>query len=112
MEMITEPDPVEFVFRDGDVSPRGIFDESTASRVHTRAAILAERDGDSARALTHHERAVEIFRFNFVSGVALVRLHAEDGRVTNARRELQRLEGIRAPSRYLTQARAVLDLNR
>ena len=112
MEMITEPDPVEFVFQDGDVSPRGIFGESTASRVHTRAAILAERDGDSARALTHHERAVEIFRFNFVSGVALVRLHAEDGRVTNARRELQRLEGIGAPSRYLTQARAVLDLNR
>ena len=112
MEMITEPDPVEFVVRDGDFVPRGVFDESTASRVHTRAGILAEREGDSARALTHHERAVEIFRFNFVSGVALVRLHAEDGRVTNARRELQRLEGIGAPSRYLTQARAVLDLNR
>ncbi len=112
IEMITEPDPVEFVVRDGDFVPRGGFNESTASRVYTRAGILAERDGDLAAALTHHDRAVEVFRFNFASGVALVRLNAEDGRVTDARRELRRLEGIGAPSRYLTQARTVLGLNR
>ena len=112
IEMITEPDPVEFVLRDGNFVPRGVFDESTASRVHTRAGILAERDGDLARAILHHQRGVDLFRFNFPSGVALVRLHATEGRLTDARREFRRLEGIGAPSRYLTQARTVLGLNR
>ena len=112
IEMITEPDPVEFVLRDGDLVPRGVFDESTASRVHTRAGILAERDGDLARAILHHQRGVDLFRFNFPSGVALVRLHATEGRLTDARRAFRRLEGIGAPSRYLTQARTVLGLNR
>ena len=112
MEMITEPDPVEFVVRDGDFVPRGVFDESTASRVHTRAGILAEREGDLDGALLYHKRGVEHFRFNFPSGVALVRLHAEAGRLTEARRELRRLEGVGAPSRYLAEARTVPGLNR
>ena len=112
IEMITDPEPVEFVLRDGDFVPRGVFDESTASRVYTRAGILAERDGDLARSLVHHERGVERFRFNYPSRVALVRLHAEAGRLTDARRELRRLEAVGAPSSYLAEARIVLGLNR
>ena len=112
LRMITEPDPVEFVLRDGDFVPRGGFDESTASRAYTRAGILAERDGDLPAAIAHHGRAVGIFRFNFPSGVALVRLHAGAGRMADARRELRRLEAAGAPGRYLTEARIALGLDR
>ena len=110
LEMIAEPDPVEFVLRDGEFVPRGRFDEATASQVHTRAGILAERNGDLARAILHHQRGVDLFRFNFPSGVALVRLLATEGRLADARREFRRLEGVGAPSRYLAEARASLGL--
>ena len=108
LEQITEPHPVEYAFRDGRYVPRGAFDEPTASRVHTRAGMLAEDDGDLAGALGHHQRAVARFRFNFASGVALVRLHAQAGRLADARHELRRLEAAGAPERYLDEARALL----
>lgn len=108
LERITEPHPVEFAFRDGSYTPRGAFDESTASRVHTRAGVLAEADGDLAGALEHHQSAVARFRFNFASGVTLVRLHAQAGRPADARREFRRLEAAGAPGSYVAQARALL----
>ena len=108
LEQITAPRPVEFTFRDGSYFRRGAFDESTASRVHARAGMLAEDDGDLAGALAHHQSAVARFRFNFASGVALVRLHAHAGRLADARRAFERLEAVGAPQRYLARARALL----
>ena len=112
LTQITEPRPVTFVLRDGSHVPRGGFDESAASRVLTRAGVLAEGDGDLAGALEHHRNAVARFRFNFRSGVELVRLHAAAGRVEDARAALRRMEGLGAPSHYLTEARGVQGVER
>ena len=112
LERIAEPRPVTFVLKDGGYVPRGDFDEPTASWVLTRAGSLAENDGDLAGALAHHEDAVARFRFNFRSGVALVRLYAGVGRVADARRELRRLDEVGAPDEYLTRARSVPGVNR
>ncbi len=110
--MVREPAPVEFVFRGGGFAPVGTFDEPTASRVFTRAGMLAERDGELDGAVEHHERAVARFRFNFPSLLALVRLHAQEGRVADARRHFRRLEAAGAPDRYLSEARTFLGLDR
>ncbi len=109
LQMVEDPAPVDFVIRDDRFVPRGAFDQSTASRTYTRAGVVAERDGDLGRAAALHERAVEVFRFNFASGVALVRVWVANGQVADARRELERLEGVGAPSRYLAEARALLE---
>ena len=111
LRMVREPSPVEFVFRGGEFAPVGAFDEPTASRVHTRAGMLAERDGDLDGAVEHHEMAVARFRFNFPSLVALVRLHAREGRVADARRHFRQLEAAGAPGRYLSEARRLLGLD-
>ena len=111
LKQVREPSPVEFVFRDGGFAPTGAFGEPTASRVHTRAAVLAERDGNLAGAIEHHELALARFRFNFRSSLALVRLHARAGRLADARREFSRLEAARAPAHYLTEARTFLGLD-
>lgn len=112
LNQITEPRPVTFVFRDGSHVSRGAFDEATASRVLTRAGVLAEDDGELARAREHHENALSRFRFNFRSGVELVRLYARDGRVEDARAVLRQLETVGAPSQYLTEARGLPGVER
>jgi len=108
--MVREPAPVEFVFRGGGFAPVGAFDEPTASRVHTRAGMLAERDGDLDGAVEHHEQAVARFRVSFPSLLALVRLHAREGRVADAHQHFRRLEAAGAPGRYLSEARRLLGL--
>lgn len=108
--MVREPGPVEFVFRNGEFTPIGVFDEPTASRVHTHAGMLAERDGDLDGAVENHEVAVARFRFNLPSLLALVRLHAQEGRVADARQHFRRLEAAGAPGRYLSEARRLLGL--
>lgn len=110
LTMVAEPAPVEFVFRGGEFAPIGAFDEPTASKVRTRAGVLAERDADLDGAVEHHERAVARFRFNFRSLLALVRLHAQEGRVADARRHFRALEAAGAPGRYLSEARGLLGL--
>ena len=110
--MVREPAPVEFVFRDGRFAPIGAFDEPTASRVLSRAGMLAERDGDLDGAIEHHERAAARFRFNFPSLLALARLHAREGRVADARQHFRRLEAAGAPGRYLSEARRLVGLGR
>lgn len=112
LNQITEPRPVTFVFGGGSYVSRGAFDEATASRVLTRAGILAEDDGDLPGALEHHENAVARFRFNFRSGVELVRLYAQAGRDADARHALRRLEESGAPRQYLTEARRMPGVDR
>jgi tetratricopeptide (TPR) repeat protein len=108
LRLIDERRPVRFTYERGRFRARGTMTVPAIARFHTEAALLAERQGDTAAAIRRHEAAVTAFRHAHPSLLALVRLHARAGDRAAAERWARALEASGAPARVVDEARALL----
>jgi tetratricopeptide (TPR) repeat protein len=80
-----------------------ITDQILVSRLHTAYGLLEERMGELEAAINHHQKAWDLFRYNYTSAAALVRLYQKSGREDEASTICQKLMDMDAPEKYLTK---------
>jgi tetratricopeptide (TPR) repeat protein len=78
-----------------------ITDQILVSRLHTVYGLLDERMGETEAAIDHHQKAWGLFKYNYASAAALVRLYKKSGREEEASAICQKLKDMNAPEKYL-----------
>lgn len=103
LKIVSEKKPVEYVFARNTYEIRGLYGQTTVSRLHTRYAELLQTKGKIEDAIVHHEQALELFIYNFQSALSLVRLYAQRGDKQKAQEMFEQLKNTNPPKIYLEQ---------
>jgi len=82
-----------------------ITDQILMSRLHTEWGMLEEKSGEEEAAINHHQKAWSLFKYNYASAVALVRLFRKSGRGDEASSICQKLKDMNAPEKYLNECK-------
>jgi tetratricopeptide (TPR) repeat protein len=82
-----------------------ISDQILLSRLHSAYGMLEEKSGEEVAAINHHQKAWDLFRYNYASAASLVRLFRKSGREDEASVICQRLKDMDAPEKYLTDCK-------
>ncbi len=78
------------------------------SRLHTAYGELLERAGESAKAIEHHQKAWDLFKYNYDSAVSLVGLYKKTHRDEDAKKAYEKLKSINPPEKYLKKCEELL----
>jgi tetratricopeptide (TPR) repeat protein len=95
-----------------EVQAPPVSDQILVSRLHTAYGMLEEKRGEEEAAISHHQKAWELFRYNYVSAVALVRLYLTSGKEDEASKIYENLMEMDAPEKYLTECKKYLESDR
>lgn len=82
-----------------------ITDRILVSRLHTAYGMLEEKTGEEEKAINHHQKAWDFFKYNYASAVALIRLFKKSGREDEASAICQKLKEMNAPEKYLIECK-------
>jgi tetratricopeptide (TPR) repeat protein len=88
-----------------DAQAPHITDQILVSRLHTAYGLLEERMGVMETAINHQQKAWDLFKYNYTSAVALVRLYKKSGREDEASTICQKLKEMDAPEKYLNECK-------
>ena len=82
-----------------------IPDQILVSRLHNVYGLLDERMGETEAAIDHHQKAWDLFKYNYASAAALVRLYKKSGQNEEASAICQKLKDMNAPEKYLIECK-------
>jgi tetratricopeptide (TPR) repeat protein len=85
-----------------------LSDQILVSRLHTAYGMLEERTGETKEAVNHHQKAWDLFKYNYTSAVALVKLYKQTGMEEAASEIYQKLKEMGAPETYLKKCEEIL----
>ncbi|MDH5742536.1 MAG: hypothetical protein OEZ52_03240, partial [Candidatus Aminicenantes bacterium] len=85
-----------------------IADQILVSRLHTAYGMLEEKTGETKEAVNHHQKAWDLFKYNYTSAVALVKLYKQTGMEEAASEIYKKLKEIDAPATYLKKCEEIL----
>ncbi len=97
--------PEEELAKEKEAQSPQITDQILVSRLHTASGLLEERMGEMEAAINHHQKAWDLFRYNYTSAAALVRLFRKSGREDEASAICQKLKDMDTPKNYLTDCK-------
>jgi tetratricopeptide (TPR) repeat protein len=84
-------------------------DQILVSRLHTVYGLLEESMGEIESAINHHQKAWDLFKYNYASAVALVKLYKKSGNVEAASEIYQKLKKMNVPKKYLMKCEKYLE---
>jgi len=85
-----------------------ITDQILVSRLHTAYGMLEERTDETEEAVNHHQKAWDLFKHNYTSAVALMKLYKQTGMEEAALEIYQILKEMDAPETYLKRCEEIL----
>lgn len=108
LKLTSAKEPVQFVYKDREFQPRGLFEQTTVSRLYTCYADLLEEQGRIEEAIGHHKKALKLFKYSYNSAVALVRLYKQTGKLEDTRKTFEELKNTNPPAMYLQECEKLL----
>ena len=90
----------------------GIPGQILSSRLHSAYGKLREKEGNTEEAIVHHQKAWDLFQYNYASAVSLVRLYKESGKKKKAKKAFQELKTLDPPKSYIEECEEILKSRR
>lgn len=108
LKIVSRGEPVKYILKGNNFQELDLFEQPAVSRLYTAYALLIEKKGRIEEAIKYHKEALKFFKYNYNSGVSLVRLYKQKNMLEEAQRIFEELKKINLPRKYLKECQKYL----